>query len=188
MSDAEVRLPSKLGRARNGNGPIAESYFASEWRELYDVWYFPMVQLARLLAADLEMGDDIAQDAFVRLFEKRTEVQNPELYLRGTVVNLCRRAVRRAVIRRRWLSDPSGQLVGGRPDISKDAVDRALILQSLRSLSPRQREVVVFRYFLDLKEDEIAAALKISVGSVKAHRHRAIGRLRSDLGVIYGRE
>jgi RNA polymerase sigma factor (sigma-70 family) len=56
------------------------------------------------------------------------------------------------------------------------------VLSAVYRLPPRQREVLVLRYYADLSERQIADALDISPGSVKAHAHRAITSLRSTLG------
>lgn len=68
------------------------------------------------------------------------------------------------------------------PDMSRqdgpDAVDRMTLHEDLRRLSPRQRAVLVLRCFDDPSEAEIAAALGISVGTVKSHRRDALPHLR----------
>lgn len=61
---------------------------------------------------------------------------------------------------------------------SSDSADRIALLEDLRRLSPRQRAVLVLRYFDDLTEADTAAALGISVGTVKSHVREALVRLR----------
>jgi RNA polymerase sigma factor (sigma-70 family) len=58
----------------------------------------------------------------------------------------------------------------------------AALLEAVHRLPPRQREVLVLRYYADLSERQIADALDISPGSVKAHASRALTTLRSTLG------
>ena len=60
-----------------------------------------------------------------------------------------------------------------------DSTDRIALLEDLRKLSPRQRAVLVLRYFDDLTEADTAAALGISVGTVKSHVRDALARLRN---------
>ncbi|HWJ82333.1 MAG TPA: sigma-70 family RNA polymerase sigma factor [Nocardioides sp.] len=60
-----------------------------------------------------------------------------------------------------------------------DTADRLALLEDLRALSPRQRAVLVLRYFDDLTEADTAAALGISVGTVKSHARDALARLRN---------
>ncbi len=59
-----------------------------------------------------------------------------------------------------------------------DSTDRIALLEDLRRLSPQQRAALVLRYLDDLTEADTAAALGISVGSVKSHARDALARLR----------
>lgn len=59
---------------------------------------------------------------------------------------------------------------------------RLALLAALRSLSKRQREVIVLRYLSDLSEADVAELLGMSVGAVKTHLHRGVVGLRSRLG------
>jgi RNA polymerase sigma factor (sigma-70 family) len=60
-----------------------------------------------------------------------------------------------------------------------DSTDRVAVLDEMRVLSPQQRAVIVLRYFDYLTEADVAAALGISVGTVKSHARDALGRLRN---------
>jgi RNA polymerase sigma factor (sigma-70 family) len=55
---------------------------------------------------------------------------------------------------------------------------RESLRSAMASLPPRQRAVIVLRYFVDLTEQDTAAALGCSVGAVKSHASRALSRLR----------
>ena len=59
--------------------------------------------------------------------------------------------------------------------------DHSDVVAALRRLPVRQRECLVLRYYLDLSEAEIAAALGISTGSVKTHSHRGLAALEKTL-------
>ena len=62
------------------------------------------------------------------------------------------------------------------------AEDRLDLQRALRDLPKRQRDVVVLRYVADQPEDAVAAALGVSVGTVKTHASRGLAALRARLG------
>jgi RNA polymerase sigma factor (sigma-70 family) len=68
------------------------------------------------------------------------------------------------------------------PEESDGVVERVALVQALRGLPRRQREVVVLRYLVDLSEQDVAAVLGIAPGTVKAHSHRGLAALRHHLG------
>jgi RNA polymerase sigma factor (sigma-70 family) len=105
------------------------------------------------------------------------------------VVNGARSGLRHRGVEERYVARQTGGGTGSaaRIDRSTEASpeDRALdieasrsMVMALRRLPQRQREVLAMRYYLDLSEAEIAEALGISTGSVKAHAHRGLASLR----------
>ena len=73
-------------------------------------------------------------------------------------------------------------LEAGVVDLEDSTTLRLALAEALRKLPRRQREAVTLRYLSDLSEADTAVALGISVGSVKAHVHRGLASLKSDLG------
>lgn len=145
------------------------------WDDLYRRRYVAVARLAGLLSGDYAEGEDIAQEAFARVFEAAGKVRDPDRFLTGTVVNLCR--ARRRKRQRRQAPRPvaaAGPAAGGFED---RVADRSVVLPALQGLSGRQREVVVLRYYDGLADWEIAEVLSVSVGSVKTHLHRAVTAL-----------
>lgn len=85
-------------------------------------------------------------------------------------------------MRRRWRREQPSCVL---PDRAEPCADPALGLQvraALAVLPPRQRAVVVLRYWADLDIAATAAAMGCSIGTVKSHTARALARLRSLLG------
>lgn len=150
------------------------------WEELYRSRYRSTVYLAGLLVGEFRLGEEIAQEAFARLYEHLARVEDQPSYLRGTVVNLCRSRVRRAVRARRWISDAGHQLED-EGDFADRVAAGAAVTGALERLPARQREAVVLRYFAELSETETAAAMGVSAGSVKTHLHRALNALTVEL-------
>lgn len=152
------------------------------WEVLYRAHYASTVRLAGLLVGDYHVGEEIAQDAFARLFEAGARVRQPVAYLRATVVNLCRSRIRRLVVERRHRAARSSDPVV--EEGTDRVIEQATIRDALRRLSRRQREVVVLRHFAEMSEAETAKTLGISAGSVKTHLHRAMSALAADLEAL----
>src|SRR6266508_2710038 len=130
-------------------------------------------RLAALLVDDVGTAEEIVQDAFVLVHRRWDHVERPEQYLRKAVVNLARSRVRRRMVARRHppLREPDV------PAADELTSDHHEVIDALRALPRRQREVLVLRYYLDQSEQEIAATLGISTGSVKTHAHRGLAAL-----------
>jgi RNA polymerase sigma-70 factor (sigma-E family) len=146
------------------------------------------LRVAVLLTGDWHAAEDLVQASLVKLYRAWPGVDqvggDPDAYLRRIMVN-----TQRSWWRARWRREaPVAQL----PDSlgrGEDADQRALavsIRQALRRLSPRQRAVLVLRYYEDRPEAEIASLLGCSAGSVKAHAHRGLRALRAELGSLGG--
>jgi len=111
----------------------------------------------------------------------------------GDPMAYARRAMANAHVSR-WRRTRRESLVADLPDSDANAVwqpDRfgdEPLWQALRALPPRQRAVIVLRYYDDLSEAEIARALGISRGTVKSQANKAMSTLRTRMGVTEGRE
>lgn len=148
-----------------------EQLYAAHWRQL--------VRLSVLLVHDQGLAEEIVQDAFVSVHGRWGRLREPEhalAYLRQAVVNRSRSALRhRGVVDRHAAT----LRVVDSPDPSPATDRRAVVLDALRALPQRQREVLALRYYLDLSESEIADTLGISRGAVKSHASRGAAALRS---------
>lgn len=145
---------------------------------------FPtMLRLATLLgAADPE---NIAQEAFVRLHHRWDALAEPSRaggYLRTTVVNLCRSAARhQGVVDRADATRPEPLPAPSAESLALERISDAHLIASLGALSPRHREALVLRFWLDLPEQAMAEAMGCSPGSVKSHVSRGLKALRAAL-------
>ncbi len=151
----------------------------------YREHYAPLVRLASLLLDDVGSCEEVVQDAFVRIWRQGAELRSPDklpAYLRSAVLNGARSRLRRRLVQRRHLATvpPPAPRRAAEEDALAADPDLA-VLDALRRLPDRQREVLVLRYYLDLSEAEIAATLGISAGSVKTHAHRGLATLASRL-------
>jgi len=150
---------------------------------LYRTERSDLVRLTGLLLDDPGACEEVVQEAFVALHLRRGSIapDRVQAYLRSMVLNAAR-----SRLRRRRVADRLSRLRPGSPPTPEDEVvlseRRALVLAAVRSLSRRQQEVVVLRYWLDQSEAEIAATLGISAGSVKTHASRALAAVARTLG------
>lgn len=150
--------------------------------ELYAGHYPGLVRLAVLLVRDQGLAEDLVQDSFVAVHRRWRAIDqgNAPAYLRQTVVNRCRSALRHRSVADRHRPDPVPDAVAADESVISGE-RRTAVLAALAKLPTRQREVVVLRHYLDLTEREIAATLNISPGSVKSHASRASTALRRHL-------
>jgi len=136
-----------------------------------------LMQAAIALAGSRPDGEDLLQAALERLLRNYWRVgSDAEGYLRRTLYNLAADGWRRRGVVRRW------QPVVAAPDRSSDGTDavdiRDELVRLLAQLPPRQRAVVVLRYWERLSEAETAAVLGCSSGAVKSAASRGMSRLR----------
>ncbi len=139
-----------------------------------------LLRTAYLLTGDHHDAEDLVQSTLIKVVPKWGRIkQGPEPYVRRV---LARESVNRWR-RRRWrevTTDTVQEVMHHpNPDSAADNADRIELLEDLRRLSPRQRAVLVLRYFDDLTEADTAAELGISVGTVKSHVRDALSSLRN---------
>ena len=148
-----------------------EQLYAAHWRRL--------VRLSVLLVRDQGTAEEVVQDAFVAVHGRWSRLRDPDkalAYLRQAVVNRSRSTLRhRAVVARHAATVRPPDAADPTPDSDR----RAAVLDAMRALPDRQREVLALRYYLDLSEADIADTLGISRGAVKSHASRGAAALRA---------
>jgi RNA polymerase sigma-70 factor (sigma-E family) len=134
--------------------------------------------MAYLLSGNAHTAEELVQEALVRVavrWRKVAAAGDPEAYVRGIIVNQHISRWRRTGRQELIVADPPEQAVS---DQSENSARRMDIMTALDTLSPRQRSVLLLRFYLDLSEAEIAQTLGCSVGNVKRHASDALRRLR----------
>jgi len=133
-----------------------------------------LVRVAALLVGDVAAAEDVVQDSFLAMHRAwwRLRVTSKALpYLRRAVINRSR-----SVLRHRAVADRHLPLLAPHLPSAEDGalagMERSSVPAALRARPIRQREVVVLRYYADLSETQIAAAMGISKGAVKTHAAR----------------
>ena len=176
---ADRSRPARPGDQVAGGAPPA-------WESLYSSQWLPMVRLAALLVDDRFVAEDVVQDAFIGLHRNYANVQDPAAvvaYLRRSVVNGARSVLRRRRVMRRHILNRGEREADGSSTNELVVSDENLdLMDAVRSLTRRQREVVVLRYWLRLSEAEIASTLGVSTGTIKSTASLALSNLKSELG------
>ena len=141
--------------------------------------YAALVRTATLLTGDHHEAEDLVQGALVKAVAVwRRIADDPDPYVRRILVNDNVSRWRRHRGRTVVAEDPwAGQEPG--PSVTDDRETRLDLAAALAALAPRQRTVVVLRYFEDLTERETAQLMGIGVGTVKSQARDALARLRA---------
>ncbi|WP_243716485.1 SigE family RNA polymerase sigma factor [Actinomadura darangshiensis] len=150
--------------------------------DLYRGHALGLTRLALVMVGDRGTAEDVVQDAFTGLYRRWPRLRDREkalTYVRSAVLNGSRTALRR---RRRPLRAVHEAPVWSAEAEAMVGEDRREVMEALHRLPARQREALVLRYFCDLSEDEIAAAMRVSRGTVKSTTSRAIAALGRMLG------
>ncbi|MET9960371.1 SigE family RNA polymerase sigma factor [Streptomyces sp. NPDC006326] len=156
---------------------------SAEFHDFFERHYAELARLAHLLTGETDAADDLAADALVALWQRWDRLRkadHPLAYARGVVANMARERIRSAVRERRrialfWSRSPE-QVAG--PDVAA-VLD---VRTALARLPFRKRSCVVLRHAFDLSEKDTAAALGISVGTVKSQTSKGMAELERILG------
>jgi RNA polymerase sigma-70 factor (sigma-E family) len=153
----------------SSGGEDFDAFAGSRWPGL--------VRLAFGLTGDRWAAEDIAQATLARAYvawRRVSRADDPDAYLRRMLVNTSNRRFRRHRVAEQP-GDPPETAIEGPADL---VGERAALLAALRQLPPRQRAVVVLRYWEDLTDVQIAATLGCSPGTVRSQLSRALAKLR----------
>jgi RNA polymerase sigma-70 factor (sigma-E family) len=139
-----------------------------------------LLRFAHVLTGDPHRAADLVQDALERTlmsWDRVVRKDDPVAYVRRAIVN------RNVSVWRRYHRE---RLVADAPDTPYDprSAERrfdADLWAALATLPPRQRTVLVLRYYEDLSEAEIARTLGVSVGTIKSQASKAMAKLRASV-------
>jgi RNA polymerase sigma factor (sigma-70 family) len=161
-----------LGRVDDAFAAAAsfEEFFVLERDHLCD--------LLTLVTADRSEAEEVAQDAFVAVWEHWDRVQlmeNPAGYLYRTAINNFRKRYRRAKL--------FGRIAASLPPrMSSPPADAAVLLsEALRALTPRQRAALVLTELLGYSAEDAARALGVKVSTIGVLKYRGRTALRQEM-------
>jgi RNA polymerase sigma-70 factor (sigma-E family) len=155
-----------------------------EFAELVHASWASLYRTAYLMLGDASEAEDLVQTALAKTYANWRKVQSLEAapaYARTTLVNTALSWFRK----KSWRNERPTEVLperAGANHTEHDHAERATVLDALALLAPRQRAVVVLRYYEDLSVAQVAAALGVTEGTVKSQTSAAIDRLRTLLG------
>ena len=148
-----------------------------------------LLRTAYLVVWDPVEAEDLVQECLLsvaRRWPRVRRMDHPHAYARRVLINLALDGAKRRTRSRRELVGDEAVTLAAVPDESSarrmNAVGvRAELVAGLATLPPRQRAVLVLRYFEDLSEAQVAELLGCSVGTVKSTASRGLTRLQAAL-------
>ena len=149
---------------------------------LYQAHAVGLIRLAIIMLGDRAAAEDVVHEAFLGLYRHWGGLSNPDgplPYLRATVLNGCRSALRGQARRDRrerahgW-SGPDWDTAEYQVLLAEE---HRATLAAIRRLPDRQREALVLRFYLDMPEEQAAKAMGISRGTVRSATSRALAAL-----------
>jgi RNA polymerase sigma-70 factor (sigma-E family) len=168
--------------ARPGRSP-GTTEAATGVTALYEAHASGLIRLAVIMLGNRQVAEDVVQDAFFGLYRNWSGLSDPAkalAYVRSSVLNNCRSALRGQ--RRRERRDRAAASDAGGAFESAEALvllgeEHREVLLAVRRLPDRQREALVLRFYFGLADEETAAAMGISRGTVKSSLSRALTSL-----------
>lgn len=151
----------------------------TEFRQFFDAEFSSLRRLAYLLTGNWGEAEDLAQETMVRVYRSWKSITgHPGGYARTVLMNRHRSLLRRAKVEAKhaFVRREYSEQTGGLED------DALVIWQAIQKLPQREREMIVLRFYEDMPIAEIAKVLDCPTGTVKSITHRAIGKLREQIG------
>jgi RNA polymerase sigma factor (sigma-70 family) len=155
---------------------------------IYGTEYRSLVRLAAALVGDLGIAEEVVQDSFVAMYGAWSRLRDRDkalAYLRRRVISRSRSALRQGMMADANAPKPKPKPKPGiMPSAELGAImqpGRSAVISAMHTLSPRQREALMLRFYLDLSERQAASAMGISPDAANCHTARAKAAL---LGVL----
>jgi RNA polymerase sigma-70 factor (sigma-E family) len=176
--------PPRLGYRSGMLGQLdQEGAAGAALTSLYRTHALGLTRLAHVMLGDRAAAEDVVHDAFVGLhrnWHKLADQAKAPQYLRSSVLNGCRTALRRD---RRGSADAEPEAtVGSAEAAALASEEQRRVMRAIRRLPHRQREVLILRFYLQEPEAEVASLMGIRPSTVRSTTHRALAALGAILG------
>ncbi|MFG3287413.1 SigE family RNA polymerase sigma factor [Streptomyces sp. NPDC048179] len=156
----------------------------AQFQEFVRARWSHLVRTAVLLTGDPHHAEDLTQTALAKAYRSWRRVSradHPEAYVRRILVSCNSDRFRKRRVAEALTAAPPER--PGHDDAVTRADERGTLLAALAQLPPRQRAVVVLRYWEDLSEGEVAEVLGCSPGTVKSQASKGLAKLRTFPGL-----
>jgi len=162
-----------------------------EFSRLVEKWEEPIYRLCVRMMGDLQRGEDVKQEVFLRLFQRRKEYEVSakfSTFLWRVALNLCFDELRKQQRRSKWMDDRESNegeecvadLPG--PDVQTARLEEGeLVRRAVLQLPEIYRAVVVMRHYENMKLSKIAEILELPEGTVNSRMAEALVRLNRAL-------
>lgn len=150
-------------------------------RRLMEAYGDSILRMCALYLGDAALAQDLAQETFLRAYQHMESFRgdsSEKTWLTRIAINLCKDELKRPWRKHVSGRQPVEELLAAR---QQPAPQDDTVLREVMGLRPKEREVVLLRYYQQLKLEEIAQALAIPKGTVTSRLNRAKGRLRARL-------
>jgi RNA polymerase sigma-70 factor (sigma-E family) len=185
MDHAETGARSVGERAARTGAGTSDLTAADQVSMLYRLHGMDLIRIAAVMLGSRAAAEDAVQDAFCGLYRRWDQLADSHSalpYVRSAVMNRCRSELRRLARLQRRADQTLRPLDAQSPEQAAIlGEEHRNVVAALRRLPDRQRESLILRYFMDLSEPEVAAAMGISQGTVKSTTSRALVALARQL-------
>lgn len=152
----------------------------NSFREFVAARMTSLRNLAYVTCGDWHTAEDAVANTLAKLYPRWRRLDRPDLYAKKMVLRAVIDESRRPWRRERSASDSLPE--GAQRDLAGVVDEQLRMRTALRRIAPRQRAVLVLRFYLDHSVEETAEILGCSTGTVKSHGARGLARLRELLG------
>jgi RNA polymerase sigma-70 factor (sigma-E family) len=142
-----------------------------------------LLRTARSLTPNPADAEDLLQTALTKTYLAWSRIDDHRAvdgYVRRTLVNTRTSQWRKRKVDEFSTDQLPEPAVGDGPDLTEQQAQRDALMRAISRLPPRQRAMVVLRYYEDMSEAQTAEAMGVSIGTVKSAVSRALGKLRDD--------
>lgn len=156
------------------------------FREFVAMRWPGLLRMAYGLSGDRDAAEDLAQATLAKVYAswgRVSRAENQDAYVYRILCN-----VYKAGFRKRRVAEVHADFAPeeGLPDPTEHVERRVVLMAAVNELPPKQRLVLLLRYFADLTEAQAAEVMGVSVGTVKSQTSRGIERLRTSAHLLEG--